>query len=304
MLTASRQVMESCRYGLSLCLDLILPSLFPFFLISGLLSRSGFAVWMGTGLSRFAERFLRVSGAGFTAFFIGLTGGYPMGAAYLSSLVQQGCLPKEEAEKLLLFCNNSGPAFLVGAIGVGCFGSVRIGLLLYAVHAFAALLTGLLLRGKPADKFSSRIETPSRPISFAAALTESVQQAVPALLTVCGFVVCFTVFTGLLDANGFLTGISGMTGDALSVPKELIRAVLIGFWELGGGVGALRGLSPTAPVLAAASALVGWGGISIHFQTLAVLSDADIKGALHTAGRLINAVLSFILTYGIFLLRN
>lgn len=304
MLTASRQVMACCRSGLSLCLDLILPSLFPFFLLSGLLGRSGFAVWMGEKFSRLAEKVFHVSGPGFTAFFIGLSSGYPMGAAYLANLLQQRCIDRDEAERLLLFCNNSGPAFLVGAIGVGCFGSARVGLLLYAVHGLSALLAGLLLRGNKPDKRSKALEPTTQPISFSTALTESVQQTVPALLTVCGFVVCFTVFTGLLEANGFLSAASALIGSFISFPEDLIRAVLIGFWELGGGIGALRGLPASPEVLAAASALVGWGGISVHFQTLAVFADTDIKGAPHTAGRLISAGLSFILTYGLCLLKS
>ena len=41
---------------------------------------------------------------------------------------------KEEAERLLGFCNNSGPAFIVGAVGAGIFGSPSVGLALYGIH--------------------------------------------------------------------------------------------------------------------------------------------------------------------------
>ena len=76
------------------------------------------------------------------------------------------------------------------------------------------------------------------------------------------------------------------------------RALLLGFWELGGGIGALRGLAPTPGNLALAAALVGWGGVSVQFQTLAVLADSDSKTSLHLAGRFMSAVFGAALAYG------
>lgn len=304
LICASRQVIESSRYGLRLCIELILPSLFPFFLLSILLSRLGFPQWLGKLLGPVATRLFRVSGAGATALFVGLTGGYPMGAAYLAELLRDGLITEREGERLLAFCNNSGPAFLVGAIGAGVFGSGRIGLRLYGVHILAALLTGLLLRGRGAVIGRKETDIPDAGGRLARLLPEAVQQSVTALLNVCGFVVCFSVFTGLLEASGVLDVGVRFLGTFSSADPTALRALLIGFWELGSGIGALCGLPPTPLHLALAAALVGWGGISVHFQTLAVLSDTELKGALHTAGRLIHAVLSFLLMYALSLFKS
>ena len=306
MTFASRQVIDCCRYGLSLCLDLILPSLLPFFLISTLLGRLGLPSLLGQYLAPAAARLFRVSGQGATALFVGLTGGYPMGAAYIAELIRDGILPESEGERLLGFCNNSGPSFLVGAIGAGVFGSARIGLRLYGVHILAALLTGLLLRGRgPGGMGTVPDRLPAESATdLSRLLPDAVQQTVSSLLNVCGFVVCFSVFTGLLEASGLIGSLTRLLGADSPAHAQMLRALLTGFWELGSGIGALRGLAPTPLNLAAAAALAGWGGISVHFQTLAVLSDTGIKGALHTAGRLIHAILSFLLIYGISLLKS
>ena len=293
---AAPQVLDSCRYGLRLCAELIIPSLFPFFILSGLLSRLGLPSLLGRVLAPAAARLFRVSGTGATAFFIGLTGGYPLGAAYIADLLQEGSISTPEAEKLLAFCNNSGPAFLLGAVGVGVFGSSCLGLVLYAVHALSALLTGILLRNRGA--FAPGQAVSSIPVQpFAPAFSETVKQAVLSLLNVCGFVVCFTAFAGLLDANGLLSLLAGRLSLLLGRELSWCRALLTGFWELGGGIGAMRGLHPSPLNLALASLLVSWGGVSVHFQTLALLSDTDIKGALHTAGRLLSACISFLLSW-------
>ena len=123
---------------------------------------------LGERLSGFAEKAFRVSGAGCTALLLGLLGGYPLGAAYIAGLRESGAVGGEEAGHLLAFCNNSGPAFFLGALGTGVFGSPRLGLLLYAVHVCAALLTGLLLRGRgPFTAEASPDAAPPLPFSKA-----------------------------------------------------------------------------------------------------------------------------------------
>ena len=298
---APAKAIESARYALTLCAELIVPSLLPFFTASALLIRLQVPAMLGRMLAPLSEKLWGVSGIGASAFLAGICGGYPLGAQTVAEMAAEKQLTKEEAERLLAFCNNSGPAFLVGAVGAGIFGSPRLGLALYSIHALAAVGTGLLLRRRAPRPSSHKAKTPVSTASFSQLLPEAVQQTVSALLTVCGFVVCFTVFTGLLRANGILEPLVRLFPEG---NREAVLAFLIGFWEIGGGIGALRGLPPTPLNLAIASAMVGWGGVSVQFQTLAVLADSNIKGALHRTGRLSSAVLSFCLSYLIFTLRS
>lgn len=295
LLMSTTEVISCCRGALSLCLELIMPSLFPFFVMSGLLNRLGFPMYLGKLLSPAAARMFNVSGAGASAFFIGITGGYPMGAAYIAEMHERGQASSEEASKLLAFCNNSGPAFIIGAVGAGIFHSASVGIMLYAVHIAAALITGVLLRGK-SEIPCSPITVPI-PESIKTALPEAVRQSVVSTLNVCGFVVCFTVFTGLLDAWGLFSGLAGLISSEFGLELHFVRAALTGLLELGSAVGAMRGLSVNALNLSLAAAILGWGGISVHFQTAAVLVDSEIKTAPHMAGRIICAVIGAALAY-------
>ena len=249
---------------------------------------------LGRLLSPAAARLFGVSGAGASALFIGLCGGYPMGAAYITEMYTGGVIGRDEAERLLAFCNNSGPAFIVGAVGAGVFGSPAAGLLLYAVHMAAAVFTGLLFRKKG---FTSAPPPPVKPLPFSAALPQAVRQAVSSALAVCGFVVCFTVLAGLMDACGYFSLLSGLLSELLGTELHFSRALLTGILELGSGVGAMQGLSLSPSSLSLAAGMLGWGGISVHFQTMSLLCDTDIKSALHFAGRLICSLTSAILAY-------
>ncbi len=294
LVLAPAEAIESARYGLTLCAELIVPSLLPFFTASALLIRLGVPQTLGRLLSPLARRLWGVSGVGAAAFFAGICGGYPLGAQTAAELYLTGQIGKEEAERLLRFGNNSGPSFLVGVIGAGIFSSRAAGLLLYGVHLSAALLTGFLFRrrGETPDAEPKGVEERR---GIAEALVASVRQSVTAVLSVCGFVVCFCVLAGLLDALGLWDAAAVFLSRLPGVDAREARALLIGLLELSNGIGALRGLPPSGARFVLAAFLCGWGGLSVQFQTMAVLAETDLNAGPHFVGRLCSAALSALL---------
>ena len=292
LIFAPREAIESARYGLSLCAELIVPSLLPFFTASSLLIRLGVPQTLGRALTPLARRLWGVSGAGASAFFAGICGGYPLGAQTAAELYITGQIEKDEAERLLRFCNNSGPSFLVGVIGAGIFSSRAAGLLLYAVHISAALLTGIVFRR---GETSGTAPRSGGDPGFAEALVASVRQSVSAVLGVCGFVVCFCVLSGLLDALGCWDKAAALLSRLSGIDARDIRALLIGMLELSSGIGALRELPPTGGRFVLSAFLCGWGGLSVQFQTMAVLSETDLDASGHFIGRVFSAFLSALL---------
>ena len=290
---ASDAVIESARYALSLCAELIVPSLLPFFIASALLARLGVPIRLGRLLAPAAKRLWGVSGCGASAFVSGLCGGYPLGAQYISELYSSGAVDKDEAERLLCFCSNSGPSFIIGAIGTGLFSSPAIGAALYLVHVLSAALTGVIFRRGRAAPPSEPAMTEQPPLS--GALVDAVESALRSVLSVCGFIICFCVLSGLLEHLGLYDAAVRMVPESSPYGRQLLRALLCGMLELGGGVGAMRGLPPEPAVLAAAAFMLGWGGVSVHFQTMAVLSDSELSCRGHIFGRVVCALISAVL---------
>ncbi|MDO4990252.1 MAG: sporulation protein [Eubacteriales bacterium] len=296
LLLSSEAAAEGCRAALGVCTRLIIPSLFPFFVLSSYCTALGLPGHLGRLLAPFAMRLYGISGAGASALLIGLTGGYPAGAACIADMEKSGAVTAAEAERLLAFCNNSGPAFLVGAVGVGVFHSVRAGLLLYAVHIAAALLAGLFFRRRfPGDAAEAPVFLDSA--DPAAALTQAVRRSVTAILNVCGFVVSFSVLLAVLNSRGLLSLLCGFLSERLGWSLPFSRALIAGLFELGSGTAAMEGLALTPPSFALAALLTGWGGLSVHYQTLSLLTDGKAKGALHLTGRLLSASIGAALAY-------
>ena len=293
LLVCSQAALESARAGLTLCAQMIVPSLLPFFILSSLLQQLGLPGILGRLLSPVTQKLfgIGIGGAGASALLLGVTGGYPLGADAVARLRRSGALTREQAERALAFCNNSGPAFLVGAAGVGVFHSAGYGLLLYGVHVLSAVLVGMLFAPRSGG-FEPEPRGQIAAVSLAQALPEAVRSAVCAVLTVSGFVVTFSVVTGMLDASGLLPALVGTLSARLGLELHFARALCTGVLELGTGIGAMQGLTPTPANLALAAFLIGWGGVSVHCQTAAVLAGTDIKSARHTAGRLLHGVIS------------
>ena len=175
---------QAVRDGLSLCAGTILPALFPFFILSTLTVESGLAARLGRPLERCMNVLFRVNGSCAAALVLGLIGGYPVGAKAAADLYRNGRCNESEARRLLGFCNNAGPSFLIGVVGAGIFQSAKLGLLLEGIHIFSALLIGLLYHFLPDTRSTHEkaVEPPSSiyPVSAAALLPRAVQQSVAA----------------------------------------------------------------------------------------------------------------------------
>ena len=148
MLADAAAVRASVEEALDLCARSVVPALFPFLVVTSALLSLGFGELAAPWLAGLMEPLYRVPGAGSAALVLGLVGGYPIGASTAAQLCRAGLVSREEGERLLTFCNNSNPVFLISVLGVGVFGSVRTGIWLWLIHLLSALLTGLLFRGR------------------------------------------------------------------------------------------------------------------------------------------------------------
>ena len=281
---------QAARDAMLLCAQTLIPSLFPFFIAANLLNELGASKLTANALAPLGAR-LGMSGHGVSAFIIGVTGGYPLGASYIAQLRAQGIIGRDDASRLIVFCNNSGPAFIVGAAGVGVFGSAPVGFFLYAVHILAALIFGVIICPKaPCDICYD--EDIFSPVSLSAAFTASVKRAADSMIGVCSFVVAFSAINGVLDAMDITRSIAGELSFRLGAEISWCTALLAGILELGNGIGSMAGLAISPINLALAAFILSWGGLSVHFQTFSMIAGTDIKTARYMIGRFLTALIA------------
>lgn len=294
------QAMEAAKTGLLLCFNVIIPSLFPFFVLSTLAVELGLVSCLGRLLAPLMRPLFRVPGEGAAALVLGFVGGYPVGARTTLSLYERGLCSRTEAERMLAFCNNSGPAFIFGVVGIGIFSSSKAGLLLYLAHCTASLCVGLLFRfykGKErpgAGRLSSpRFEAPR----LSSALIRSIQDAFSSTLNICAFVVFFTVVIRLLTLTGVFPTLAALITPAGMDPLWGER-LLTGLVELSSGVGSLAAPGSSGR-LELAAFMLGWAGLSVHCQVLSFLGDSGLSVKPYFAGKLLHGCLSALLIAGL-----
>lgn len=271
--------MEAVEGAMNLCKEVVIPSLFPFFICSRLLIALGAGQLCSRILSGGMRPLFGVPGSGALAVFLGVFSGYPIGAATVVGLYEQGLCTKQEGERLLAFCNNAGPLFVIGSVGAGMLQSRSLGMILYLVHLLSALLTGILFRNRGCESKESRTLPPgaepgSNPASMVA---DAVVDGVDNIFKVCGFVIFFSVLCAAVPwKSPFLYGILEMTGGI----KALID-------QADGVVG----------VLPLVSLFLALSGTSILLQTIGIVYPSGLSVKPYLLGKSVQAVLSFFLTW-------
>ena len=279
--------MNAGRAAAELCLDSVIPSLFPFFVCSGLFVALGLAGKAGKYLSVVMRPLFNVPGAGAAALILGIVSGYPTGAVCAASLYGAGECTKTEAERLCAFCNNSGPLFIMGVVACGILHTPQAGKLLYISHILSALLCGLCFRFY---KYSERKNHISLPPSGGAGgakgvshLGEVIDTSVITMLRVCSYVILFSV-------------------TAAVIPGGKLRPYLHSILEITGGINALaRTIREPMILLPAISFFIAFSGISVIFQVYSVISPVGLSIAPYIFGKLIQGGFSFIITYTLLL---
>ena len=267
----------AAREAVGLCLQTVIPSLFPFFVVSSLLVELGAGELLGWLLRGMMRPLFGLGRGGAAALALGALGGYPVGARTLGELYRRGEVSREEAEQLLAFCNNSGPGFILGICGGAVFRSAEVGIWLYLIHIAAALMTGILLRRNIPFAAAAPLRRRENP-RFAAVFPLAVGRAFAGIGNVCSFVILFAV-------PGRLLG----TLPAMRAASPCVRSVLCGAVELTGGITALP---CSAAGFVCCALLLGWGGASVHAQTLAVLDGSGLSVRRYFIGKALHAALS------------
>lgn len=277
LLSDAADVRAAVGDGLILCAQSVIPSLFPFLVVSTLLISLGFGEALARPLGGMFRALYGIGGEGASALVLGLAGDYPVGARTAAELYRSGRLSRQESERLLAFCSNANPAFLINVLGRGVFNSGRAGVYLWVIHVLSALLTGLVLcRGRDASpSCPPPSRTPLRTVRLADALVDAVRTGLNAVLGICAFVTFFRVLTLPLR------GLNGAAGAAVCGATELFSAVPI----LPAGRGGF--------ILAAA--LAGWGGLCVHCQTMAAVADSRLSLRRYLPGKALQGVLSALL---------
>ncbi len=183
---------ESVKNSILLCSRVLIPSLFPFGVCMLYIVKSGMIEKLN--FLHPVTQTLRLTPFTFAIMLMSMLGGYPIGAHLIDKAVSQGSLDKKNARRLLNFCVNAGPGFIVSAVGVGLMKNQKIGYILLAAHITATLL--LCITSKGVESYNKKNVLNLTPAeNFVVSASESAN----AMINICTFVILFGVITSYIE---------------------------------------------------------------------------------------------------------
>ena len=267
--------------GLSTCLYTVLPSLFPFTVLSVYIIKLNIFTVDNEFLSLLAEKVFKLPVCALPVIILSLIGGFPIGAKLTFELLEKGQITKNQASRLNLFCVNGGPAFIILAVGLNMLKSQKAGVIMFISLCLSTIILGIISTTFD-DKI--RVDTPKvqKKVNSSIALSSSVTDGINTMLSICAWIILFSAITECMSSIR-------LNSEILLFSKSVL--------EVTGGCSLLSGKMPL-PII---TALLGFGGFCVHCQIFSFVSASGLKYSKFLIFRILNGILSATICYLILL---
>ncbi len=266
---------DGIKNGFLLLGNNLIPALFPFMVLSSYVSQSSIAQMLSKLFEKPFNIIFRTSGYGVIPFILGSLGGYPIGAKTVCEFYEIGKISQNDAGRLIYWCINPSPAFLITAVGTFMLGNTKIGFILYFSCLLASVTVGFFCRFLSNNEMHP-IEKQQQKANGNNIFVKSVSKGSEGMFAVCGWVLTFCVLASLCDALNLPYSLSYIIKSVGEVTTGCKNAVAAGL---------------SLPVIAGIS---GFGGFAVICQCATYSSACKVEMKHLICSRLINSALSAI----------
>ena len=267
----TKTALSGAKEGVLLCIYTVIPSLFPFFVVSCLIN----SVLLGKEIAvlRPIGKLCGIPQGAESLLMLGLLGGYPVGAQAVTDAYSRKLVTKGTAHRLLGFCSNAGPAFIFGMVS-SQFAHVSIAWILWGIHILSALIVGTILPQKTEE--ICRI-----PIGEPLSLTQALNRSMKTMANVCGWIVLFRIILAVL------------TQWILWLLPQSLQVFTTGLLELSNGCLELSRIPERGTRFVLCASFLGFGGLCVGMQTSSAAKD--LGTGMYFPGKVLQTLLSFLL---------
>ena len=315
LLIYSKDCFNLASKGLLIWYQNMIPTLFPFMVLSGFLVRTGISYKIGKFLQPFLCILLPLPPHMLYVVFMGFLCGFPMGAKIVADMIEKEQISMKEGQYLLSFCNNIGPLYMMGYV-IPLFqykNTWFILLLMYSIPILFGLFMRIHLqfnsnlyqklsfRSKEKETTAAEFIPTSinkneiSSTNYSSCFQESLSSAIEQITLLGGCMVFFNTLLiipfKILTLISFFQPISHM---------NYIQGILCSFIEIGGGLqqlatqNSIRSLSPFILM-----SLLTFGGLSCIMQTFFIIKNTGLNMLMYLKHKTIQSCI-YILLYTIF----
>lgn len=271
----SQSIGTGIKNGISVCLNQLIPSLFPFMIFSSYIACCNLPLKKNGRADKICNILFEMGAVCVMPYVLGLLGGYPIGAKTIATLKKAKKLSQNETERLFYWCINPGPAFTITAVGTFMLGNTRAGIIIYTACILSSLTIGFFCRFLSDGEKNGTEFTPS-PISQTRRIVSAVSEGSSAMISVCAWVLTFCALSSIFEL--------------LPISKNTLLFIkLIAEVTTGCSTAAASGMPLTV-----IAAVIGFGGFAVICQICVYADVCRVDTKRFICSRFINAALSAI----------
>ena len=287
LLCMPEAALKGAKSGLLLWFHQVLPSLLPFFIVSGLITATGIGALLSKLLSPIFCPIFHCSKTAAYPILIGFLSGLPIGAKTIADYVEKGWLSKQEGQYLLPLCNNSGPFFILSYIALNELDipekKYALLCIIYAAPMITVCLSYFLFYHRKPFHLSNTLSEQFTKFSYEL-LDNCIMTGFEVLTKVGGYLILFSILAEILPA--------------LLPLSALFNALLTGTLEITVGIHKLAALplhlhKKTALI----AAITTFGGLSGLAQTKSAVSQSGLTLFPYVITKITASCLAFFLAY-------
>lgn len=262
ILVYSKVISDHIKSGLNICLDILIPSMFIFLVISDFCQKTGVLDLILKPFSYICGKLFKLDYSLGPTLFFSLICGYPAGIHLISTLVLQNKIDKKTATRMLYFCVNSGPAFLIGGISIPIFHNILPGTILFVSQIITFFVIGTLCSIGSKTKTVNLIKPESQKINT---FVLSVKNAIHSMIIICSFTLFFSGIIGVIIELNILN----------IQTNNYFISFFTGLIEVTNGVILCQQINGLG-MFCILSIITSFGGLCVHCQLKSIASKANI----------------------------
>lgn len=276
-------VYSNINYSLNLWVKNIIPSLFPFFIISDILINYDITKYIPKIIKNIFKYLFNISDDCLTIFLLSMISGFPSNARNTRTMLDMKKISIHEANHILIFSHFSNPLFILTTIAIFFFHKEHVGIIILISHYLSNIILGILVRAKDI-KIRKNITNNNSCNNFNIVFINAIKKSINTITTIGGIVTVFLVLAALITHFLNLNNYNSM----------LVKGLL----EITIGIDSLVFLNiPLIYKLIITSMFLAFGGLSVHMQVINEIIGTDIKYSYYLKGRIIQMFISGLLTY-------
>lgn len=272
-------VFETISYSLEIWVNNLVPTMFPFFIISDILISYHITNYIPKFLKKYLKSIFNVSEQCISIFLLSIFSGFPAGARNVRTLYDKKLISSSEANRILMFNHFANPLFVLGTVGVLFLNNELYGYLILLSHYMGNIIVGILFRNiYYSDNINYKLVI-DKSQNFSSVLIKAIKSSIDTLLLILGTLTCFLIISSLIinkiNVNCYLD------------------AIIKGILEMTMGLKSisLLHIDPVYKVVIS-TMFISFGGFAVHLQVLSQLVDTNISYRPFLLARMLHALIS------------